>query len=512
MSFTSWEFLLLLGAALLLYYLLPGRWQWVVLLAANVVFYLWGGVSLALYLVFATLLTYGAGRWLSRLNGQKGTVDKAVLKKRKRFVAGAALLLNFGMLFAVKYLSGVLYLLGRVLTCRVPAIQLLAPLGISYFVFQSSGYVIDCYRGKYPAQTHLGKYALFTSFFPQMAQGPISRYHQLGEQLSCRHVLDWENLRQGAEWMLWGFFKKLVIADRAGVLVETVFSSYENYSGSIIVLGVAFYCVQLYCDFSGGIDVARGAAKLFGIDLAENFRRPIFAVSVTDYWRRWHITLGSWMRDYVFYPLSLSKPFARLGRWSRAHLKGLAGKILPTSLATFIVYFIIGIWHGSNPKYIVFGLYNGVIITASLLLEPAFQSACDRLHIQREGWPWRIFRMLRTGSIVFFGRYLTRAEILTAAGEMLRSTVTQFHFADLINGTELQLGISKLDYLVVFFGVLVLLLLEFCQELGADLPRRLQQKSGPVQYLALLATVTVVLVLGVWIKGEITTGFIYMQF
>lgn len=512
MSFTSSAFLLLVAGTLLVYYLMPGKWQWLVLLTANYVFYLFGGAPLAGYLIAATLITYFAGRLLGRLNARKGSLDKRVLKRRKRLVTAAALVLNFGMLYVLKYWDGTAALLSRITGLDFPDVNLLIPLGVSYYIFQSSGYVIDCYRGKYGVEENLGKYALFVSFFPQMIQGPISRYRDLGPQLAQGHRLDWDNLRNGIQLALWGYFKKLVIADRAGVLVNTVFGSYGSYDGSIIVLAVGFYCVQLYCDFSGGIDIARGVAGMLGVDLAENFRRPIFATSVADYWRRWHITLGSWMRDYVFYPISLSKPFSRLGKFSRKQFGGIFGKILPTSLATFIVYLIIGLWHGSSPKYIVFGFWNGIIITASLLLEPFFAKTCDRLRINREGTAWHIFRIARTSLIVFIGRYLTRAPSVHAAAAMLKASVANFHFTSLINGTELQLGITKMDYLVVFFGVLAVLLLEFLQERGMHVRETLAKKNAFVQYLGILIPTAVVLILGIWIKGEITSGFIYMQF
>lgn len=204
-----------------------------------------------------------------------------------------------------------------------------------------------------------------------MVQGPISRFGDLGPQLLAGRSLDFGNLKYGIQLMLWGYFKKLVIADRAAVLVSSVLDHPWDHSGSILAVGVLFYCIQLYGDFSGGIDITRGVAKLFGIDLAENFRRPLYATSLTDFWRRWHITLGTWMRDYLFYPLSLSKPFGKLGKLTRRHIKGKLGKILPTSLATFLVYLVIGIWHGANWRYIAFGFWNGGIITLSLLLSPA---------------------------------------------------------------------------------------------------------------------------------------------
>jgi D-alanyl-lipoteichoic acid acyltransferase DltB (MBOAT superfamily) len=218
------------------------------------------------------------------------------------------------------------------------------------------------------------------------------------------------------------------------------------------------------------------------------------------------------MRDYVFYPISLSKPFSRLGKFSRKKFGGIFGKILPTSLATFIVYLIIGIWHGSSPKYIVFGFWNGIIITASLLLEPVFEKLCSGLKIDRQGNVWRVFRSCRTAVIIFIGRYLTRAASLSDALAMLKASVCRFDFSSLINGTELSLGMTKTDYIVVFFGVLAMLILEFLQERGMHVRDTLAKQRFFVQYLGILVPLAAVLILGVWIKGDISTGFIYMQF
>ena len=512
MAFTSAAFCVLVLLALIGYYLVPGRLQWAVLLAASYVFYLWGGVGLTGYLVAATSVTYLAGRRLGRLNACRGQMDKTVWKRKKRLVAAAALVFNFGMLYLLKYLDGTMALISHVTGTALPVFHLAIPLGVSYYVFQSSGYVIDCYRGKHEIAAHFGKYALFVSFFPQMVQGPIGRYHDLGPQLAAPHKLDWEALRSGVQLVLWGCLKKLVIADRAGVVVSTVLGSWDSYPGSLLAFGILFYCVQLYCDFSGGIDIARGVAQMFGITLAENFRRPIFATSLADYWRRWHITLGAWMRDYVFYPLSLSKPFSRLGKFSRKHFGGLFGKILPTSAATFVVYLIIGVWHGSSLKYIAYGLFNGVIITASLLLEPTFVRAAKGLRLDRNSPAWRAVRMVRTGCIVFVGRYLTRAPSLRSALSMLRTTVTNFSPSALAGGALLNLGVTKLDYLVMLLGMAALLIVEGIQERGTPIRATLAKKPAPVQYLAMAIPLAAVLIFGVWIKGEIATGFIYMQF
>ena len=370
MSFASLPFVGLVTAGVVLYYLVPKRAQWVVLLLASMVFYLVGGVKSAVWLVLVAGLTWLAGLLLEKQNARPAPdkAAKTAVRRAKKQICAACLVLCFGLLYLMKYWNFTASALPPALGDKLPRWDFVVPLGLSYFIFQSVGYVIDVYRGKLPAQKNPLKYGLFVSFFPQMVQGPISRYDQLAPQLLAERSLDWRDLKFGIQLCLWGYFKKLVIADRAAVLVNAVITENCPYGGAIIASGILFYCIQLYCDFSGGIDITRGVARMFGIDMAENFRRPIFAMSLTEYWRRWHITLGAWMRDYVFYPLSLSKAFGRLSRWARTHIRGTGGKIFATSLATFIVYLIIGIWHGANWNYVLWGCYYGALLLIEKLV------------------------------------------------------------------------------------------------------------------------------------------------
>lgn len=504
MAFTSWTFVLFVAAAVAVYALLPQRVRWVALLAASYGFYLWGGWKTVGYLLLTTLTTYAAGLLLTNLNGKEG--DKSALRRRKKAVVWAALLVNFGMLFVLKYWGFTASLFG------LAGFDFVLPLGVSFYIFQSVGYVIDCYRGKYPAQRNPAKFALFVSFFPQMVQGPISRYDQLAPQLFEGARPRADDLKYGLQLALWGYLKKLVIADRAAVVVNAVFGSYREQGGAVLAAGVLFYCVQLYCDFSGGIDITRGVARLFGVELIENFKRPIFAVSLADYWRRWHISLGQWLRDYLFYPMALSKPLARLGKWSRRVIGGKLGKILATSVATFTIYFVIGIWHGANFRYIAYGFWNGAIITASLLLENRFQAARERLGVRPESGLTRGFQMARTAALVFIGRYITRAPRLTAAGWMLLQLFRAPRFHALWDGTMLTFGLSGQDMLVVWLGVAVLLAVEAYQERGGHVRAALERKNWFIQWLSILLPLAALLVFGVFRGSYIPAGFIYQQF
>ena len=524
MTITSFWFLGFLAAALAVYYAVPKKVRWTVLLAASLVFYGLAAKWAGLWLGYTALTVYLGGLALGRLRAKReaaaaGGGEQAVRRydRARRWVCGGVAAANFAALYALKYWNFTAQLFQPLVSrlfdgAQVPLLTLALPLGISFFMFQSVGYIIDVYRGKYPPQRNFLKLLLFAGFFPQMIQGPISRYHELAPQLYDGSDLDFTNLKYGIQLAMWGYFKKLVIADRAAVLVNTVMADPRAWSGVVQAVGILFYCIQLYGDFSGGIDVVRGAAKMFGIDLAENFRRPIFARSLTDFWRRWHITLGGWMRDYLFYPLSLSKPFAALGRFARKHMKGKAGRIFAASLATFIVYFVIGIWHGASWRYIAFGFWNGGLITLSLLLAEPFTKLKKRLRINENALWFVLFQMARTNVIVFFGRYITRApRLLTAAG-MVKDLFLRPGVSSLWNGALLTLGLTGFDFAVVLLGMAAVLGLEFYQERGGRVRAALEKKSFFVQWLAILAPLLVLLCFGILKGGNISESFIYQQF
>ena len=505
MSLISLWFPALVLISAVIYYLVPKRRRWLVLLAASFVFYLWGGIGQAVYIVITSVSTYLCGLWLQRIRDKN---EAARVKKLRRPVVFLACLINFGMLFAIKYWDLALDMAGL----RLPRLGLAAPLGLSFFIFQSIGYVADVARGKVKAERNLLKFSLFVSFFPQITEGPIGRYGALAPQLYDGNDLDFENIRSGLQLSMWGLIKKLVIAERAGVIVAKVYSTGGAYDGAVIAFAVLMYCVQLYCDFSGGVDIARGAAKCFGIDMAENFKRPIFAKTLTEYWRRWHISLGAWLRDYVFYPLTFTKLFNRIGKLTRKHIGGTLGRIIPTSLATFIIYFLVGIWHGANYTYIAFGLYNGLLITSGLLMAPAFEKLRTRLKIGPKTRWFSAFSMGRTMLIVFIGRYITRAPYLKMALIMLKRTVADFHISALFSGVIQSLGMTGLDLIVVAAGVILINAVELIEERGTDVRLALSKKSGFTQWVC-MALPLAIIVIAALLSGDYTaSSFIYAQF
>lgn len=519
MNFFSLSFIGAVCGALLLYYTVPLKYRWYVLLAVSLAFYLAGGLSAGLFLLFTAGTNYIGGLLLSRLNERKASLtpeEKKIreprIKALKKWVLVPVLLLNFGLLYMVKYWNFTAEALGKLVGSGLPRLDWIMPVGLSFYMFQSVGYAVDCYRGKYPAEKNFLKFSLFVSFFPQMVQGPISRFDQLEPQLIRGNEWNADHVSAGIQLALWGYLKRMLIADRAAMVVNAVFDAPEQYGGFFYAFAVLFYCIQLYCDFSGGIDITRGVAQMFGIQLAENFKRPAFATSLADYWRRWHVTLGSWMRDYVFYPLSFSKPFANLGRWARKHFKGKVGKVIPTAAATFVVYLIIGIWHGANFRYIAYGFYNGIILTSSVLLANTYSGWKKKLNIWDKS-PWfRVFAILRTTAIVFVGRYITRAPRLLVGLQMLKKTVFSPCLYQLKDGTFGNFGLSVTDYLVVALGCAVVFFLEWKLEEGTDLRKELATKHPVVQWLCLFLPLLLLCIFGIFRGSGIRVEFIYQQF
>lgn len=499
MSINSAPFLLFLLVSVTAYYLAPKSMRQWVLLAASAYFYCAYSVEAACFLLLTILLTYGAGRALDALRERervdmehgRGTESRANIKqkwkRRRRLVLGTALAANFASLVLFKYLNpwlGSLGLLANALGAGFSfrPLNLLMPLGISFYVFQTSGYLIDVYRGK-EASRDLFQYALFASWFPQMVQGPINRFDRLQPQLLAGKGFDADCVKYGAQLMMWGMLKKVFIADPLAGAVNEIYGNYSQYSGAAIFLGAALYCLQLYCDFSGGTDLVRGASGLFGIEMAENFRRPYFARSIDEFWRRWHISLGEWMKDYLFYPLALSKPMGRLGRKIKKTFGARLGKLAAPCVSTVAVFLAVGVWQGPGLSNVAYGLWNGGLMSLSMLCAPVFAAARERLGLRGDNRGFRAFQTLRTLLLVVIGRYFSRADSLRQALGMLRRTV--LHFGIIGPETFSCFGLTGSGWLRLGAAGTVLLAVSVLQERGVPIRKTLEQKSWPVQFAVL---------------------------
>ena len=539
MNYSSLSFILFIALTLVAYFALPlKKNQWIVLLVASYVFYLFAGYQYAAYLLFTTISTYVIARWLDHVSqAAKDTLKrnkkewdretknnfKKKSKKKKRLIMALALILNFGLLAFLKYYNFLAGSLNDVfgvfgMGFSIPTLNLLLPLGISFYTFQSMGYVVDVYREKFPAERNIAKFALFVSFFPQIIQGPISFYHQLAPQLYKPRQFNFTKFKYGCELILWGFFKKLVIADRAVIAINTVVSDYHSYTGIPLLFTVFLFAFQLYADFSGGIDISRGVAQMLGIELVENFRRPYFSRSISEYWRRWHITLGAWMREYLFYPLAMSGAFLSASKKMKATRFGATGagahiaKVLPTSVASLIVFLVVGIWHGASWKYVAFGIWNGGIIMISILMKPLFESALRRLHIRSKSLGWVAFQIIRTFLIVCVGYVFDIAPSFRLAVSTfvnIWKIKEPMHFL----GQIFALGINEFDLIVLIFGLLVLFAVSLIQEKsGKSLRVMIDRKPFIVECVCIIVGVLLIASFGVYGPEYNPADFVYAQF
>lgn len=532
MSLISLEFGAFLLCLLLLYYIVPLKWRWTVLLAGSWWFYLSNAPELSVFLLITILTAYYSGRRLGRINEEteaglrteKESWDREQRRqyrqrqtRRKKQVLLAAVLWNMGVLCVLKYTGFIFGSLNRLLAAAgagaaLPEVSFLLPLGISFYTFQAVGYVIDVYRGKYGPDTSLPRFMLFVSFFPQIIQGPISRHDQLAHQLYEGHTFDYDRLARGAQLFLWGLMKKLILAERLALAADTVFIKWRETEGLTVLIGAACYGLQVYGDFSGGMDMVRGIGEMFGIEMTENFARPYFAKSLEEFWRRWHITLGAWMRDYVFYPVSLSKWAGRLGKKTKKWFGVRTGKMIPTFFAMFLTFFLVGIWHGAEWKFVAYGLWNGIIISGSILMQPLYGRLAERFSIRRESRGWGVFCMVRTFFLCTLGRYFSRGLSLGIAVTMLKHTFTVWNPWILIDGTLLELGLSGWDWLVVFAMLALLWRVGILKERGASIRARIGEMKLPVRWGIYMAAVLAVAVLGVYGPEYSAAQFVYQQF
>ena len=474
MAFTSFSFALFVAAMLVLYYLIPKKGQWILLLAGSYVFYLCAGVEYLGFLVMTTVTTYLATRLMDAnlqkqqayLAENKATLSreekkeyKALIKKKNKVFMILCLVLNFGILAVCK---GCLIqpFADMAKAGRLSFLALGLPMGISFYMFQSMGYVVDVYRGTAKAEKNFFRLALFVSFFPQLVQGPISKFSQVAPQMYAPHDFDWKQISFGLQRMLWGFFKKLVIADRIAAAVGALKG--PEYTGVSFLVLTVFYAIQIYGDFTGGIDVTIGLAQCFGIKLPENFVRPYFSKNIAEYWRRWHISLGEWMKDYIFYPISVSSPMLKLSKSARAKF-GNFGKRLPVYVASIATWFVTGIWHGLSFNFILWGMMNCFVIVTSEELMPVYAKFHDRFHLKEKKW-YGIFEMLRMFMLMNLIRIV---DLFPKVGEYFKrmgSLVTTFNFHVLWDGTMLKLGLSKLDYIILACAIVVCFFVSLTQE------------------------------------------------
>jgi D-alanyl-lipoteichoic acid acyltransferase DltB (MBOAT superfamily) len=486
MLFNSLGFLIFFPIVAMVYFLIGQKYKWVWLLGASYYFYMNWKPEYALLILFSTVTTYALG-WF---------IDSTDEMKKRKIALGVGVAVNLLILFFYKYFNfaGGLITDGLELAgvgFKVPNLDVLLPVGISFYTFQALGYLIDVYRKEIRAEKHFGIYALFVSFFPQLVAGPIERSKNLLPQFRQEHKFDYERASSGLVLRLWVFFKKLVIADRAAILVNFVYQEPEGYEAGGHVVALLLFGVQIYCDFSGYTDIARGAARIMGFDLMDNFKVPYSSSSVTEFWRKWHISLSSWFRDYIYLPLGGNR-------------KGISR----TYINLFIVFLISGLWHGAQITMLIWGALHGVYVIAERALSNFKSALYEQMNWNREQWHYKLFHWAITFVLVNFTWLFFRASTASQANIILSKVIhweggmVSFGFlGELLGGKNLLI--------LLLVAIMILFVMEHFVKLGVAYQWLLKQRVY-VRWGAYVLGVLLVLIYGVY--GGDEKSFVYFQF
>ena len=496
MLFNSFGFLVFFPIVLAVYFVIPKKVRYIWLLVTSYYFYMCWNPKYALLLLFSTGVTYLGSLLLEKCGDRVGW---------KKTVVAIGLFINFGILFLFKYLDFAVDSLQKILakvgvTLAEPGFSLLLPVGISFYIFQAVGYLVDVYRGKLKPEKNFLRYALFVSFFPQLVAGPIERSTNLLSQMQgIDKIKLWnsDRVRDGAIVMLYGFVLKMIIADRAAILVNTVYdvNYYAQYQGITVWVAAILFSLQIYCDFAGYTYIAIGASKVMGFQLMNNFNTPYLATSIKDFWDRWHISLTSWFRDYLYFPLGGSR-------------KGPLRKYMNI----MIVFTLSGLWHGASWHYVAWGVLHGVMRVVGELTQKVRAKIWAFLKVRTEVLSFKLWQMFATFVLVTIAWVFFRAESTRQALDVIVSMFTQWNPWVLLDGSLLGLGLDGKDWIVLLAAILFMVVVECFYYKKVPLVQIFAKQNVLFQMLVFYLGIFAVVLFGVYGPIYDATQFIYFQF
>lgn len=476
-DYISVGFYLFVAVLLVAYYVLPFRMRWCVLLAGSIGFYCLVAGKMVVVLFAMGIVSFGAALFLEKESDR----GRQKVLRGKLFVSVAIILVPFILTRTT--------LFGQLLRDR----GLVAPLGISFFTLQIIAYLFDVAQ-KSPAEHNFFKYLLFISFFPQIVQGPIPRYGTLQKQLVEGHSFQEKGFVKGCMLIIWGFFLKMMIADKAGIVVDCVFEHHEMYQGSYVLVAGVLYSIQLYADFSGCVSISKGVAALFGIRLQDNFRHPYFSTSIKEFWQRWHISLSSWLRDYVYIPLGGNR-------------KGKFRKYVNL----VITFLVSGLWHGSGLNFLLWGMMHACYQIGAVFCEPVRAKCYQIAGIRENSGPWFFLKRLGCFFWVMFAWIVFRAERLSVAVQMIKSLFLVYNPWIIADGSLLKLGLSGIEWAVLLFSVYVLYRVSTLQE-KESVGDIILKQPFIVRWSIYIGAILLIYVFGTYGYGFDAKAFIYGGF
>ena len=477
MTLTSLSFYIFLPICITIYFVIPAKFRYIWLLFSSYYFYCSLDGSFVSLLIISTLITWLTGFLIYK-------TDSTICKK---IIFTLGIILNISILIVFKYSNFFLSLVGS-----DKQLSLILPIGISFYTFQSLTYIFDIYNGDVNPEKNIFKYALFVSFFPLILSGPIERAKNLIPQLSKDVSFDTERAKDGLKLMLFGYFLKIVIVARLTFLTDFVFSDYLNKSGVAILIAILAYTIQIYCDFAGYSLIAIGMCKILGLEIMSNFRQPYFAVSVSDFWRRWHISLSTWFRDYLYIPLGGNR-------------KGKLRKYINI----MIVFVVSGLWHGANVTFIIWGFLNGIYQVIGDLLNPLKEKVATATKLVNKPLALRITKNIITFILISFTWVFFRASSIYEANGILSGLFGRFNYVNLIDGTIWNVGLGIKNMLFVIIAVAILIISDvLCEKNKCDVSKLLTNVKTPVRW-AIYYTLIIMILLSMNLD---MTEFIYSGF
>jgi D-alanyl-lipoteichoic acid acyltransferase DltB (MBOAT superfamily) len=436
-------------------------------------------------------------------------------KKKARRILVIALILCVGVLCVTKFTKYAVYYMNLIFksingSAPFSAAWLFVPLGISYYTFSTVGYILDVYWKRYTYEKNFFRFFLYAIYFPHIIQGPISRYNLLGQELKKELRFNSRQIVFGLELMLWGFFKKLVIADRLNVFVSAVFDG-KSHAGSIFLVAMIFDAFQIYTDFSGYTDIVRGVSQTFGVELEQNFNHPFFSKTVPEYWRRWHMTLGGWFKDYVYYPCTISKFMKNLNKKAKKSLPERVCRFIAVVIPVFVTWVLTGLWHGTGKTYLAWGIYYSTLITISVAFQPEFAKATSFLRIKTDTLSWQLFRMVRTFCCFMGGRLLTRPGSLYNTLQVVKMVIFHPRWWNLFDGSLYNYGLNAAQLTLVLLCILVLWAVSMMQE-RFSVREALEKQNIVFRWAIIYIAIFSIIIFGIYGLGYDASAFLYMQY
>jgi len=520
MNYLSLKFIFLILISIPLYYLIGRKRQLWVLALINLIFYASAGVQYIPFIVISIISTFFAGKKIGEVyeeaenksceSSEERKIIKETAKKKSKRILLITIFIVIGMLVICKYTNFIFDNIKNILNIKNDLVlNIILPLGISFYSFMALSYILDIYWKKYKPEKSFLLYAVYLSYFPHIIQGPIDRFNDFKEQVKDGIKYNYKNIIYGAQLCLWGMFKKLVIADRMGIFVDSVFRVWDQCGGAILTAAIIGYSIQIYADFSGYMDIATGISEMFGIKISKNFNHPYFSRTMAEFWRRWHISLQEWFKDYIYYPVVTSKYVKNARKYLTNKGKTRCAEIFVSCFPILIVWLISGIWHGAAWKYVAWGLFHAMLLILSEICNPILKRITKSMKLDTEKFGWKFIQILRTFTLCCIGRVFFRATNINTAIKILGKMFTQFNFGQFFAGKTF--GLDTANAILLIFAIIVLLIVDMLQE-KINIRKTLDKQNIIFRWLIIYAGMFAIIIFGIYGPVYNATDFIYEQF